>query len=305
MIDENIGLKNRIGLIGCGRWGKNILRDLITLNCHVFVVEKKTTERQNATDLGAKAVFEKIEYLPDVDGYIVATETINHYDVIVRLLKNNKPIFSEKPLTNTLQKTEDLLRLGSKQLFVMHKWRYHPGVEKIAEIVSSNQYGKLVHLDVERKQYGIPHKDVDASFILLPHDLSIALHIMGHLPEIKYAFGNYDANRKIHYLNINLGTNPTCKIEISDRFTKNHRMVHAQLEHSSILLDDPLSDHIQIKESNGDILLTPIDIEYPLLRELKTFLRFIKGGAAPMTTLNEEVEIMKVLTLARNAVFTN
>ena len=60
MIDENIGLKNRIGLIGCGRWGKNILRDLITLNCHVFVVEKKTTERQNATDLGAKAVFEKI-----------------------------------------------------------------------------------------------------------------------------------------------------------------------------------------------------------------------------------------------------
>lgn len=295
-------MKNKIGLIGCGRWGRNILRDLLRLECEVYVADLIDKNRLDAIEIGATKTFDDYMNFPDVDGFVVVVETINHHKVLMNLLRSKKPIFCEKPLTNTLSQTEQLLALAPDSIFVMHKWRYHSGIQKLAEITSSGKYGKALHLDIERKQFGIPHKDVDATFILMPHDLSIALTILGYLPSLKESYGNYDEDGSIHYLNTRLGSNPSCKIEVSDRFVKYHRLVHVQLEQASLFLENPLDENIIVKEIANEQIKVPINTEFPLLRELKAFLNYLNGGEKPLTSLEEEYAIMKTLVDSRSQI---
>ncbi|MDZ7736276.1 MAG: hypothetical protein U5P41_09360 [Gammaproteobacteria bacterium] len=68
-----------LALIGCGLWGRNILRDLIDLDCRVIVVDPDLTQRAKAESLGAIQTLERIDSLPDVDGLVVAAPATTHY----------------------------------------------------------------------------------------------------------------------------------------------------------------------------------------------------------------------------------
>src|SRR5881394_9367 len=74
--------KLHIGLIGCGRWGRHILRDLLILGCDVTVVSGSEAGRQDARDGGATEIVASVEYLPPVSGLVVATPTSTHAEVI-------------------------------------------------------------------------------------------------------------------------------------------------------------------------------------------------------------------------------
>ena len=91
--------KLSVGLVGCGRWGRFILRDLLTLGCDVAVVSTSEAGRENARAGGAKDIVENINQLPQVSGVIVATPTQTHAKVIESLLRLSVPIFTEKPMT--------------------------------------------------------------------------------------------------------------------------------------------------------------------------------------------------------------
>lgn len=93
----------RIGLIGCGRWGRMILPDLIALDARVCVAAPSEATRQDALDAGAVCVSPDIAALPkDVDGYVVATPTASHAAVIEELLASGKPSLSRSRWPTTL-----------------------------------------------------------------------------------------------------------------------------------------------------------------------------------------------------------
>ncbi|MFN2492599.1 MAG: Gfo/Idh/MocA family protein [Pyrinomonadaceae bacterium] len=119
--------KLQVGLIGCGRSGRHILRDLFTLGCDVAVVSPSERRRSNARDAGAVHIVETVADLPTVAGLIVATPTSTHAAVIESLLERNVPIFTEKPLTCDRESAFRLARKAPHRLFVMDKWRYHAG----------------------------------------------------------------------------------------------------------------------------------------------------------------------------------
>src|SRR4030042_5155800 len=87
-----------IGLIGCGNWGSNILRDLLRLHCAVSVVDIDSRARMQASGNGALKVFSSIDDLPACDGYVVAVPIPDLTKVSARLLEFSKPIFAEKTL---------------------------------------------------------------------------------------------------------------------------------------------------------------------------------------------------------------
>src|SRR5687767_15883213 len=87
-----------IGLIGCGDWGRHILRDLKALGCTVPVVARSPASVARATEGGADAVVGELDALGAVDGVVVATPTATHAAVIGALLPLGVPVFSEKPL---------------------------------------------------------------------------------------------------------------------------------------------------------------------------------------------------------------
>src|SRR4051794_10816224 len=129
--------KLSVGLIGCGRWGRHILRDLLSLGCEVYVAETSAEGRAGARVGGATEIIGSARELPRVAGIVVATETIRHAAVIESLLDRQVPIFSEKPLSADCESAERLSRLAPGRLYVMDKWRYHPGVEQLREIARS------------------------------------------------------------------------------------------------------------------------------------------------------------------------
>src|SRR4030042_4242177 len=101
-----------IGLIGCGNWGKNILRDLIQLNCKLYVVDIDSQARSRASEGGALEVFSKADDLPICDGYVVAVPIPELTKVSASLLRYKKPIFSEKTLCLSLDDFTLLANLG-------------------------------------------------------------------------------------------------------------------------------------------------------------------------------------------------
>ncbi len=127
--------------MGCGAWGRYILRDLVSLGCEVPVVARSERSVANAREGGAATIVGSIEELPEVAGVVVATPTSSHAEVVEEALGLGVPVYVEKPLTDDAAAAERLAAQAPDRLFVMDKWRYHPGVEALAELARSDELG--------------------------------------------------------------------------------------------------------------------------------------------------------------------
>ena len=87
----------RVGLVGCGRWGANVLRDLVALGAEVTVAEPDADRRDRALSAGASRGVAAAEQLPHCDGYVVVTPAPSHREVCEHLLGRGVPVFVEKP----------------------------------------------------------------------------------------------------------------------------------------------------------------------------------------------------------------
>src|SRR4029079_9590665 len=131
----------RVALVGCGRWGVHVLRDLLALGCEVVVVARSEASRERAEEGGATAVVPAIRDLTGVEGAVVVTPTTTHAEVLNELLDLGVPVFVEKPLAEDPGAAAALAARAPDRLFVMHKWRHHPGVEALASIARSGELG--------------------------------------------------------------------------------------------------------------------------------------------------------------------
>ncbi len=280
----------RIGLVGCGRWGKNILRDLLSLDCEVHVVAQDLESKGNAQENGAHEIVERLSMLEhDLDGYVVAVPTTCHREVVEQLIPRGKPVYVEKPLTSDTADAAKLVDLGRGRLFVMDKWRYHPSVNAIRDIIGSGHLGRLRALSLRRSQWGSVHSDVDPIWILLPHDLSIVLHLLGDIPEPLFAtcLGEKDW---LSALTVYLGKEVPVSIEVSSLSSQYERILEAVFDEGTVTMKDDQPGHLLIRRAakpGGEIELQDVDGSLPLLLELQAFLDFLCGGEPPMSSVEE------------------
>jgi predicted dehydrogenase len=289
----------RIALAGCGRWGRNILRDLLSLNCEVAVADPAAEPRQHATAAGAGEVAAELADLPLSDGVIIATPTSSHAAVIESALARNVPIFVEKPLTNDAAAARSLANRAEGRLFVMDKWRYHGGIEALAVIASSGELGAPLGMHLSHIGWGHPHRDVDVAWILLPHCLSIALEVLGCVPPVRYAFSE-GLNGEIVALSGVLGDDPWVTLEASGRSPVKRREFRLHCERGVATVDEGCADHIKIARGSGgkggdadNIEKRAAPTEMPLLREIRTFVEHLGGGPPPRSAAREGAMIVE------------
>ncbi len=293
----------QVGLVGCGRWGKHILRDLNSLNCQTWVVANTENSRKNAQK--AHKIVRSINDLPqDLDGYVVAVPTVSHALVIQALLPRQRPIFTEKPLTEDAQIARELANAAPEHLFVMEKWRYHPGIEALRAIVDSQELGAVEALHIKRLGWGHPHQDVDPIWILLPHDLSIALHLLGDMPQPQQALLEHSGTEVSGLWAELAWQNIPVWIEISAKRLHRERSVQIQFEKGIAAMLDPFADHILLHTANmhdmhkvHDVEQRSVSTEFPLLRELRAFVEYLQGGNPPLSSAHEGA--LNVETIAR------
>ena len=282
-----------VGLVGHGSWGRHILRDLVALGCSVSVVTRDDGRRAAALETGAERVVSHFDELPDdLRGIVVATPITTHAEVVDSLLPRDVPLFVEKPLTDDAAAAARLADLAPDRLFVMHKWRYHPGVELLGEIARSEELGPVAGLRTVRVGWGNSHADTDGVWVLAPHELSIALEVLGTIPEPRSAVGeavNGTATGLVGFL----GNDPWLALEVSSANPVHRREVRLVCRDGVAVLPDPYADHVLVTRGVVQGSATreeeqrPISTELPLLRELRAFVEHLDGGPAPRSSAAE------------------
>ena len=293
-----------LGLVGCGRWGRNILRDLVALGCRVFVVDPDAASRASAEAFAPAAILEALSALPPVDGIVVATPATTHAAVVEALLDRGVPIFCEKPLTTDVASAVRLAEAGAGLLFVMHIWRYHRGVLRLAEISRDAELGPVLSLRTERKNWTSPRTDTDSVWTLVPHDLTIALAILGEIPTPRLAAVEIIDGRPVSMAAL-LGHSPFMAIDCSTRFGEKRREVRLHCRDGVAILPNGESPFIEILRSAGSPDEAPaverqsLSGEPALLRELGVFVEHLRGGPPPATDAREGLAVVEAVAALR------
>ena len=287
----------QIGLIGFGRWGKLIFRDLRSLGVSVHVAVPSPGSRNSARDAGAATVCGRAGDLPDCDGYVVASITAQHAACITEIAQRGRPVFVEKPLTIDPASARSLASALGGRLFVMDKWRYHPGVLKLAELAKTGALGDIEAIRTYRLGWGNPHSDVDALWILLPHDLSIALEILGDLPPADATMSQRSGMSQedlVVRLSDNLG-GASVTVEISALHPASKRSVVVIGSKAVAQMTDSYDDDILLvsRGQSGKPEKIPVGKDMPLLAELKAFVAHVEGGPPPKSSAAEGVLIVQ------------
>jgi predicted dehydrogenase len=286
-----------VALVGRGRWGAYIFRDLVALGARVTVVSR--TPETIGQEVAAVRSAAEVEGL---DGIVVATPTSTHADILEDLLPLGVPIFVEKPLALDVERTRRLAAAAPDRLFVMDKWRYHPGVEELGAIARSGELGAVVGLRTTRIGWGNPHGDTDSVWILAPHDLAIALEVLGFLPEPRAAALERVGRKATGIVGL-LGNDPWLALECSAASGTTRREVRLLCTGGVAILGESYADHVLLLRGTpepgeaSEREERPVAAELPLLRELRAFLEHLAGGPPPKSSAAEG--LLQVETIAR------
>jgi predicted dehydrogenase len=287
-----------VALIGSGRWGRHILRDLLSLGCEVPVVARSQASIERAREGKASAIVPDIASLGPVDGVVVATPTITHAEVVGEALELGVPVFVEKPLTADVASARRLAEAAPDRLFVMDKWRYHPGVAELARIARSGEIGAPVGIHSRRVTLGHRYSDVNTVWIHAPHDLVIALEILGEVPPPRSAVPEL-VGGELAGLTAFFGNSPWLVIEVSAIAPAHRRELRLVCEEGVAQLDGADADAVVIGRAgqiNKDsVERRPIPAEMPLLTELQAFVEHLRGGPPPRSSAADAVAIVEAV----------
>ena len=120
---------------------------------------------------------------------MIVTPASHHAEAILETAALGCPIFCEKPLTVDLDRRDAILAACGDRLSVMHKWRWHPGVERLAALAAEGAIGDVTGVRATRLGGGDAHVGADSLDTLAAHDLSIGLAMLGRLPAVRAAHG--------------------------------------------------------------------------------------------------------------------
>jgi predicted dehydrogenase len=193
----------RIGVIGYGYWGPNIVRNFHTHESAevVLVCDKNPKAQARLSKVHPSIPFatdeDEILRSPNIDLVAVVTPVWTHFDLAKKALENGKHVFVEKPFTCSVAQAEELIELADRKnlkIMVDHTFLFTGAVKKIRQLVDEDALGDLYYYDSLRVNLGLFQHDVNVIWDLAPHDLSIMDHVIHEKPEAVVATGERHLN---------------------------------------------------------------------------------------------------------------
>jgi predicted dehydrogenase len=198
-------------------------------------------------------------------------------------------------MTADLGEAELLASRHDGRLFVLDKWRYHPGVEELGRIARSGELGAIVSMHLRRISRGQPVRDIDPVWILLPHDLSIVLEVLGSVPPAVHAVEEECRGGRTGIV-ATLGGPPWINVEVSSLGPAHRRELRMVGELGVANLDGGWAEEITIMrqiDASAEPEVRAISGELPLLAELRAFVEHLEGGPAPRSSVREGLEVVR------------
>ena len=207
MIQQLDSDKLRVGIIGLGYWGPNLVRVLDGLSgCTVTALcdlnpERLREYRDRYPNAMASDDFKKVLTPEVVDAVVIATPTKTHYQLARDALSQGIHTFVEKPLATSTEQCETLIEMADAanvKLFVGHIFLYSAPVAKLKQMVFDGEFGDIYYMSSTRLNLGPVRHDVSALWDLAPHDISIMLDLMGSTPVAVSCSGLAYLHQDIH-----------------------------------------------------------------------------------------------------------
>ena len=296
----------KIGLIGAGIWGRKIAKILSDFGMKVCILDINLRPDEIALSniVSTKDYGEFLKI--GCDGYIVATPASTHFKVLQILIPLGKPIFVEKPLVTAWQDAEALQHFCDQPIYVMHIWKYHPGVNALADIAKSGKLGTILSAKSIRCNWTSPRIDIDSVWNLVPHDLTICELILDQIPQPTSVTVERH-NKKARAMSATLGQLPLFQFEVSNRYWKKIREVRVHGTEGIAILRDEVTDHIEVHlgddcaiRKNVHSYNSSFDHSKSALEmELASFIHYLDGGTAPKSDLAEGIRITKAVVELR------
>ncbi len=319
----------KVGVVGCGYWGPNLIRTLIETNrcesiyCHDMNLRPA---QRIGTRYPSVLLADSLRQLTaNCDAVMIATPVSSHYQVAKSALEQGKGVFVEKPLAASSGECEELIELAERKratLMVGHTFVYSPPVRKIREYCDRGLLGHLYFLSSYRVNLGIHRRDVDVMWDLAPHDLSMFLYWMQETPVRVSAAGRACIGRMLDIASLRLefASGAIANLEVSWLAPSKLRRTVLVGSKSMVLYDDMDVEKVklydrgvlqdapnsfgeyQLTYRSGDIVSPNLDATEPLLNQTNHFLDCVESGERPATDGRLGLEIVRILEAASRSV---
>ncbi|HVM04119.1 MAG TPA: aminotransferase class I/II-fold pyridoxal phosphate-dependent enzyme [Acidimicrobiales bacterium] len=309
-----------VAVVGCGPWGRNLVRTFARLGALRAVVDVDPTAAAAAAELGGVPARTLDEVLadPSVDAVAVAVPAGAHAAVAARAIAAGRHVFVEKPLALDVGDAERLrsqAAAAGRVLMVGHLMRYHPAFVALRRLVAEGRLGRIRYLSSTRLNLGRMRREESILWSFAPHDVSMILALTGTDPVRVWATGDSYVNpgvadATLTRLEFPGGERAQVLVSWLHPF-KEQRLVVGGDDAMAVLDDaEPWPTKLRLLPygvvwrdgepvvEREDTVPVPVEPAEPLEVECRHFLECVATGAPPETDGAEGVRVLRVLAAA-------
>lgn len=328
----------RTAVVGCGYWGKNLVRNFAALSdlrmcCDASEAIQART-RAAHPDVPVTGSYDEVLANPDIDAVVLATPAPMHAEMAIAALERGKHVFVEKPLalnTDDARAMVEAAERAGRILMVGHLLEYHPAVNYIKQMIDSGELGEVHYLYSQRVNLGKVRSDENALWSLAPHDISVAMYLLGEGAEDVQASGQaflQEGIEDVTFLTMHFGSGRVAHIHVSWLDPHKERKLTVVGSRRMVVFDDmepkekikvydkgverngteaasyeSYADLLQLRE--GDIVIPRLPMEEPLALECAEFLRAVETGEPPRSDGADGLRVVQALERAQAALDRN
>jgi len=326
-----------VGVVGCGYWGPNLVRNFRSLPdcCLKTMCDLSEDRLQHLRSLypevEGETSYDHLLNGSNLGAIVVATATRLHYPMAKASLLAGKHTLVEKPLACSSAECEELIAIAKKQgvlLMVGHTFLYSAAVRKIKEIVDRREIGEIRYISARRLNLGLFQKDINVTWDLAPHDISIILYIMQEQPQSINCRGTAHVTPGIEdvtSMSLHFSKQRSAIIQSSWLDPRKVRDMTIVGSKQMIVYDDvALQEKIKIFDVRverpphydtfaefhyayhyGDMYSPYIKQDEPLKTECQHFLDCIRQGVTPLTDGAKGLEVVQILEASSESLKKN
>ncbi|HZH12165.1 MAG TPA: Gfo/Idh/MocA family oxidoreductase [Microvirga sp.] len=310
----------RVAVVGCGYWGKNLVRNFAELGVLEALVDahQPTVEGLIAKHGGRALSFEEVLVDKAVPAVAIAAPAALHYSLAKRALEAGKHVFVEKPLSLEVAEAKELCALAERldrRLMVGHLLQYHPVFLELKRLVREGKLGRLQYVYSNRLNLGKIRREEDILWSFAPHDLSMILSLVGAEPDKVEAVGGYylhDAIADVTTTHLSFPGGERAHVFVSWLHPfKEQKLVVVGSEAMAVFDDGEVWERklllyphkVEWKDNipvpvKADALPVTVPQEEPLRQECQHFIDCVRSGATPRTDGREGLRVLSVLARA-------
>lgn len=304
-------------MVGCGAWGRNLIRTCAELNVLGAVVDTDPVAAQREAAAWRVPALPLAQALDDprLDAMVIAAPAPAHAALCRLALDHGKDVFVEKPLASDLAEAEALAEhvARSDRVFMIgHLLRHHPAFEALAAIVARGEIGALRYITASRLSLGRVRAHENAFLSLSPHDVSMILALADAAPiSVEASGGAFVTPGVADEVHADLGFPGGLHAHLAASWLspfKEQKLVVVG-EIGALVFDDvrPWPEKLMRRDqavapieglpvaSGGEPRFVDLLAEPPLTREIRHFVKCCQTRAAPLTGIDEGIRVQRVL----------